>query len=89
MAFSKFFADVRHLDKIDWSVMPLIWWNDTPADPDRKRKRQAEFLVRRFVPVECFTSIGVCSPTAMAATHDAFRELEDSPAVSVRPGWYY
>lgn len=89
MALSKFFADVGDLDKVDWKVMPLTWWNDTREDPDRKRRRQAEFLVREFVPFECFTTVGVSSAAAQKITQDAFADLDDGPTVLVKSGWYY
>jgi hypothetical protein len=30
--------------------MEAWYWNDTPDDPDRKRRRQAEFLVHGALP---------------------------------------
>lgn len=45
MAFTRFFDEIRHLDQVDWPLMQETYWNDTDEDPDRKRRRQAEFLV--------------------------------------------
>jgi hypothetical protein len=89
VALTKFFAAVEDLDKVDWTVMPLVYWNDTQADPDRKRRRQAEFLVREFVPLECFTEIGVCTGTTAVAAHAHLAGHDDVPMVNVRPAWYY
>ncbi len=33
---------------VDFAVMKEIYWHNTPDDPDRKERRQAEFLVFRF-----------------------------------------
>jgi hypothetical protein len=89
MALSKYFDDLADLDKVDWSVMPLTWWNDTPEHPDRKRKRQAEFLVKRFVPFECFTAIGVCTKGTADATRAELVDCNGAPVVSVHRDWYY
>lgn len=47
---SKFFNDLKYLKEIDWGLMKSTYWNDTQEDFDRKRKRQAEFLVHNFFP---------------------------------------
>ncbi|QDI90444.1 DUF4433 domain-containing protein [Salicibibacter halophilus] len=48
MLWTEFYNELSHLDKIDWEVMDSIYWNDTDQDPDRTRRRQAEFLVHKF-----------------------------------------
>lgn len=50
MTFTDFFDDLNYLGAIDWDVMESRYWNDTNEDNDRKRRRQAEFLVRYFFP---------------------------------------
>jgi hypothetical protein len=39
--------------------MQAQYWNDTDNDPDRKRRRQAEFLVHEFFPWALVSYIGV------------------------------
>jgi hypothetical protein len=39
--------------------MESRYWNDTNENNDRKRRRQAEFLVRNFFPGQLITEIGV------------------------------
>ncbi len=48
MDISRFFTDLHDLDKVDWEMMQAKYWNDTLQDGDRKRRRQAEFLVHQF-----------------------------------------
>jgi hypothetical protein len=47
---SRFFDHLSNLDQIDWAIMPEKYWNDTQQDTDRKRRRQAEFLIYRNSP---------------------------------------
>lgn len=47
MSYSEFFNDPVDLKQIDWGIMSSRYWNDTTEYPDRKRKRQAEFLAFR------------------------------------------
>ena len=49
LAVTDYFDDLTKLPEIvDWEVMRSEYWNDTADQPDRKRKRQAEFLVHHF-----------------------------------------
>lgn len=84
-----FFDDWNtHSDKVPWDVMELTYWNDTPADPDRKRRRQAEFLVHGTFPWGAVESIGVYNAVIQA---EVTRIISGPTAVPVKicPTWYY
>ena len=59
MEYTDFFDDFKDLDKIDWNLMKAKYWNAIPEDPDRSRRRQAEFLVRDFFPWQLVHQIAV------------------------------
>ena len=54
---SQFFNDEKYLKEVDWKTVSLIKWNDTEDDPDRKRKKQAEFLIYKEVPFSMIKAI--------------------------------
>jgi len=87
MDFTDFFDDFEDLKKIDWPLMKAKYWHDTNDQPDRKRRRQAEFLVHTFFPWKLVFEIGVCN----AATEQKVQEIlnGNKPPVTVRQGWYY
>jgi hypothetical protein len=87
MDYTDFFDDFANLNKIDWPLMNSRYWNDTDADGDRCRRRQAEFLVHGFFPWELFSEIGVCN----AAIETEVRGIVNgkTPPVNVKQGWYY
>jgi hypothetical protein len=89
VAFSQYFDDLARLDQVDWEVMRSQYWNDTNEYPDRKRRRQAEFLVYRFVPWELIQEVGVCTPAVRARVEEVVKPLVHRPPVSVRRDWYY
>ena len=89
MTISSFFEDLDDLRYIDWDVMRSKYWNDTPQDPDRSRRRQAEFLVHRFVPWELFIGVGAKSPEISELVNGILSDAEHKPPVKEKRNWYY
>jgi len=89
MAFSDFYNDIDKLTKIDWDIMKAEYWNDTPQDNDRKRRRQAEFLVYQFFPWNFFEEIAVINDTMVGRVDEILSSFKKCPKVSVRKKWYY
>lgn len=89
MALSRFFSDLADLKNVDWKMMRETYWNDTEADGDRKRRRQAEFLMHRFFPWPLVTEIGVINKAVAEKVTHALGKASHQPVVSVKSGWYY
>jgi hypothetical protein len=87
---TQLFNDLRHLDAaVDWGVMRARMWSDTADDPDRMRRRMAEFLVHQRVPVRCLAGIAVRTPATRDHVTAILAEHSISLPVRVRPGWYF
>lgn len=89
MALTEYFDDLGDLKAIDWALMKNRYWFDTDKDPDRKRRRQAEFLAKDFVPWSAITEVGVHNTLRKDEVEAIFSGLEHQPPVKVRAGWYY
>jgi hypothetical protein len=89
MALSNFFTDPADLGRVDGTVMRSALWANTADDADRMRRRQAEFLVRDFVPWESIAEIGVIDLPTKRHVAGLLGGAAHRPAVSVRRGWYY
>lgn len=89
MMISDFYADLSHLDQIDWEIMRAIIWRDTNEDGDRKRRRQAEFLVHQCFPWPMITEIGVISSRVAEDVNSILDGHEHRPMVVVHRDWYY
>ncbi|MFN8254494.1 MAG: DUF4433 domain-containing protein [Bacteroidales bacterium] len=50
-AITKFFNNIDDLDKVDWKMVSERYWNNTEDDFDRMRRKQAEFMVKNYIPV--------------------------------------
>ncbi len=89
--YATFSTDVSDLQNIDWNLMESKWWNDIAAYPDRKERKQAEFLVHEFLAWDLVEYIGVMTPRMKerveALVDDRFSGA--CPTVLVRDNWYY
>jgi hypothetical protein len=89
-AFTEFHDDAEHLGEVvDWPLMKATMWANTPADPDRRRRRGAEFLVHQALPFElvdkCCVYAAAARSAVAAAAADAGWEVE----VRIRRNWYF
>ncbi|MGW1145160.1 type II toxin-antitoxin system toxin DNA ADP-ribosyl transferase DarT [Streptomyces sp. NPDC002454] len=74
---------------VDWAVMQAERWNNTAEDPDRMRRRMAEYLAHQRVPVDAFERLAVRTDLR-AAEVSRILETHGCPLdVLVRPSWYY
>jgi len=90
MAITDFCDDLDKLAKfIDFHIMQDRYWTDTPDQPDRRRRRQAEFLVHECFPWKFVTEIGVHDPDIAAQVAKILSPEKHQPRISVRPEWYY
>ena len=84
-AYAPFRCDMTQLGEIDW---PSVRANDF-RDSTVKEGKQAEFLVKRFVPWELVEHIGVRSAKVEAEVLSAMADAAHQPLVDVRPQWYF
>lgn len=85
-----FFDDLKDLSRIDWDIIKDWSWKSTTSDPDRKRKKQAEFLVHHFFPWEKVIGIGVYD---QEGKEEVTKLLEASgqdhrPEIKILKKWY-
>jgi hypothetical protein len=100
LAFSMPYTDLTKLDAVAWDLLteaPQLdgfckYFQNRHQDVrhvDRMERRQAEFLVRRRVPLQQFTRIGVVSH-AKAGQVKAILAAAGVPLpVMVQPDWYF
>lgn len=89
MAFSEFYNQNSDLDKIDWQIMKETYWYDTEQDGDRKRRRQAEFLVKDFLPLHLLKGIAVKDMETETNVKKILKRYGKILPVRVKCEWYY
>lgn len=90
-AYSQFFNNPSDLREIDWATVQSDFWNNTPNDNDRQRRKQAEFMVHWFFDWSLVEKIVVINEAVkikvkeiMAAFPEAMEKI-----VEIERGWYY
>lgn len=90
MRLAEFSDDLQLLTTmVDWPLMQEVYWNDTADDPNRKFRRQAEFLVHDFMPWGLTEEIGVYSDPVRAGVAAIIASHAHRPPVTVHRGWYF
>jgi hypothetical protein len=74
---------------IDWPLMKERYWNNTPQDPDRKERRQAECLVYPSVPWQAIEGVAMKSESACAQVKLVLGTAGQPTPVAVRTEWYF
>lgn len=89
MNFTDFYDSLERLDEVAWNVMELRYWHDTDSDPDRKRRRQAEFLIKDQCPWPLISGIGALNQKIQKQVQKILEIATHHPVISIHPEWYY
>jgi hypothetical protein len=90
-SFTDWFDDLADLDNVDWDIVYARYWADTVDDPDRQRRKQAEFLVHRSCPWALVHEIVVVNDNMKTRVEKILAQFPDGLArpVRVRSAFYY
>jgi hypothetical protein len=89
-ATTEFTSDLPSLETlVDWPLMRAERWNSTDEDPDRQRRRLAEFLVHQRVPLSLISWVAAYDDQYKDRIKRAMTGHPLADRIIVRPGWYY
>lgn len=83
--YAEFRDSLDQLGELDWAAIRSTDFRS----PAIKEGKQAEFLVRGFVPWELVVRIGVHSSAMQERATAAISSAAHQPQVDVLPRWYY
>ncbi len=89
--FTHWYDDLAQLDQVDWDIVGARYWKDSPEDNDRRRRKQAEFLVSESLNRSLIGAIGVMNNQMKTQVEDILSQHANrhQPKVVVRSDWYY
>lgn len=89
VALARQYDDLSKLDSVDWDVMNARYWRNTDSDPDKRDRRQAEFLVRNKLPWKAIIGIAVFNREFKSRVEELLANCEHKPGVKIVRGWYF
>ncbi len=84
-----FYNDEANLDAVDWAAVNARYWKDDADNPDRERRKQAEFLVLEEVNLSSVLGLAVYDVSTQAIVKDKLEKAGLEMVVKVRRDWYY
>jgi len=78
-SITQFHNNIEDLSLLDWDTINLQFWSSTEDDWDRMRRKQAEFLVKKHVPVTCISQIIVLNSEQEAKV----KEIESRAGIGI------
>lgn len=84
-----FYNALDDLKEVYWNKVDLRYWYNDESDFDRMRHKQAEFLVKDYVPVHCIMAIVTYTNEAADTVKEILDELNLNIPVRVNPGGNY
>lgn len=89
--FTRWFDSLDDLGQVDWEVVKAKYWADTPEDNDRRRRKQAEFLIWEGLDWSMIQGIGVRNSSVkdrIEGILDGYPKVH-RPRVVMKPGLYF
>ena len=90
-AITTFYNNTTDLSNVDITLAYERYWSNNDQDFDRMRKKQAEFLVKYHVPVECVSNIVVYNEPSKQRVEEIVGRLKRNIKVHQNPSnkYYY
>jgi hypothetical protein len=74
---------------VDWKIMEVEYWNNTPEDGSRMQRRMAELLVHEHVPWTSFSHVYTHDEEITLQVRRETTGNAHQPLVAVRGHWYF
>jgi len=90
-AFTKWYANLSKLGKVDWDMVYQRYWSDNVNDMDRQRRKQAEFLVHELCNWKLISEIGVINDIMQQKVEEILNGFSATMRrpVTIHRDWYY
>ena len=75
---TKWFDNPSSLDDLDWEAIYSYYWEKREDDKDHQRRKQAEFLVHKFLPWDIIESIVVLNLNIESKVKSILSQFNDS-----------
>lgn len=88
-SYAGFYNKIDDLKQLDWDVIHSKNWKNVESDNDRMSRKQAEFLVYKFLPENCIIGIGVYDEISLEKVKKILKNNNSSINAKIKRNWYY
>lgn len=89
MMFTKLYNDLADLVQVDWDIMKATIWTDSIDHPNRKSKRQAEFLVHEKMSLDACIGFATMNAKMQQELQPIVGEFNSKIPIGVRRQFYF
>ncbi|PIC63460.1 hypothetical protein CSV79_11740 [Sporosarcina sp. P13] len=89
MRLTNFYSNLQDLDQIDWDIMQSKYWHDHIDYPNRKMKRQAEFLIYNQLSMSSCIGFAVYNKEAELKLRKILNDLDQDIFIGIRPDYFF
>ncbi len=86
---SRWFDDLDYLNELSKDDLERKHWRNTEADPDRQRRKQAEFWVKDKLNIRKAMGIGVYDAPTKKIVDVMIEQSNIGLSVKIKRDWYY
>lgn len=86
---TRFYNDPADFAQLDWDAIQTANWANTEEDPDRKRKKQAEVMVKGTVKPDCFGFLLTFDEESKEKVQQTVQNNGHSIPVRIKRDFYY
>jgi hypothetical protein len=87
-ALARYSRDLADLVRLDWLAIESGVWGGS-ANQEVRRRKQAEWLVYRFVPLDAIAGLAALTPEASRQASECLQREGISKTCITMPSWYY
>jgi len=88
-SMSNWFEDIDSLDFLDNEYIKRLRWENTDEDPDRKRRKQAEFWIKQPLSIDLITGIATFNEVCNERLSELVNKYQRNITVKTKPNFYY
>lgn len=88
-SMSNWFEDIDSLKFLDTEDIKRIRWENTEEDPDRKRRKQAEFWIKQPLSIDLIKGIATFNDTCNERVTQLVEQYQRKIEVKTKPNFYY
>ena len=86
---AQFYSDLARLDQIDWDMLQRRDFSNSPDDPSKKERYQAEALIHKHLPVGALAGLVCYNDDVLKSLNAALAKRNQTMKVVKQPSWYF